>query len=239
MGQGDTIFTKLFIATVQEIFKNAQLEEKGITTDGEKLSDLRFADDEALTTEGVKDMEHESNTIRKKEKIGLKIHKEKAKCMTSIDITYNIRIDRTETEKVTNYKYLGQTTAMESRTRQKVLVKIRAGWSVFGKYGETFLDRHLPMSLKRKVQPVCLTSKWHGCQTWSLTKALGKKFDTSQRAMERKMLTVKLKDRIHNGIIRQRTRVIDIAQYVTSGNGLDILPKWKTIDGLLDAQSGR
>ena len=34
----------------------------------------------------------------------------------------------------------------------------------------------------------------YGCQTWSLTKALVKKLETSQRAMERRMLNVKLKD---------------------------------------------
>ena len=43
--------------------------------------------------------------------------------------------------------------------------------------------------------------------------------------MERKILNVKLKDRIHNAIIRQRTRVTDIVQYVTNGNGLDTSPE--------------
>ena len=42
----------------------------------------------------------------------------------------------------------------------------------------------------------------------------------SQRAMERRMLNVKLKDKIRNSIIRQRTRVTDIVQYVTN-------TKWK------------
>ena len=54
--QGDPVSPKIFTATIQEVFKNAQLEEKGIV--GEKLSDLRFVDDVALTTEDVKDMEH-------------------------------------------------------------------------------------------------------------------------------------------------------------------------------------
>ena len=40
------------------MFKNAQLEGRVINIDGEKLSNLRFADDVALTTEHVKDMEH-------------------------------------------------------------------------------------------------------------------------------------------------------------------------------------
>ena len=51
--QGDLIFSKLFTATIQEVFKNAQLEENGFNIDGEKLSNLRFAEDVAQTTEDV------------------------------------------------------------------------------------------------------------------------------------------------------------------------------------------
>ena len=59
MRQGDSISPKLFTATIQEVFKNAQLKEKGINIDGEKLSNLRFADDVTLITEDVRDMEHQ------------------------------------------------------------------------------------------------------------------------------------------------------------------------------------
>ena len=139
-------------------------------------------------------------------KIGLKIRRGKTKFMTNIDTTDNIQIDGTKIEKMTYHRYLGQTTAMENRTKQEVSIRVKAGWSVFGKYREIFLDRHLPMSLKRKVFNQCvLPAVTYGCQTWSLTKALVKKLETSQRAMERKMLDVKLKDRICNTIIRQRT----------------------------------
>ena len=138
-----------------------------------------------------------------------------------IDTTENIQIDGTEIEKVTNYKDLGQTIAMEHRTKQEISIRIKAGWSVSGKYREIFLDRHLLMSLKGKVFNQCvLPAMTYGCQTRSLAKASVKKLETNQRAMERKMLNVKLRDRIHNTIIRQRTRVTGIVQYVTN-------TKWK------------
>ena len=63
----------------------------------------------------------------------------------------------------------------------------------------------------------------HGCQTWSLTNALAKKkkkkkkekkLETNQRAMEKKTINVKLKDRTRNTIIRQRARVTDIASCI-------------------------
>ena len=56
--QGNPISPKLFTATTQKVFNNSQLEEKGMNIHAEKLSNLRFADDVALATENVKDMEH-------------------------------------------------------------------------------------------------------------------------------------------------------------------------------------
>ena len=76
--------------------------------------------------------------------------------MTNIDTTDNVQINGREIEKVTNYEYLRQITAMENSTKQEVSIRIKAGWSVFGKYREIFLDRHLPMSLKRKVFNQCV-----------------------------------------------------------------------------------
>ena len=74
--------------------------------------------------------------------------------MTNIDTTDNIQIDWTEIEKVTHSRYLGQTIAIKKKTREETSIRMKAGWSVFGKYREIFLDIHLPMSLKlvkRKV----------------------------------------------------------------------------------------
>ena len=62
--QEGPVSPKLSSATVPEAFKNLPLEEKGINIDGEKLSDLRFADDVARTAEGVKDMEHQFNDVK-------------------------------------------------------------------------------------------------------------------------------------------------------------------------------
>ena len=74
MRQADPISPKLFTATIQEAFKNAQHELKGINIDGQKLSDVSFADDVARTTEDVTYMEHQLNTVNEDSlKIDLKI----------------------------------------------------------------------------------------------------------------------------------------------------------------------
>ena len=65
-------------------------------------------------------MEHQLNTVYEDSlKIGLKIHKEIAKFMTNIDATDNMQINWAEIEKLTNYKYLGQTIATEKQNKTR------------------------------------------------------------------------------------------------------------------------
>ena len=92
------------------------------------VNNLRFADDVALTTPSVKDMEVQLNSLNKEsKKIGLKIHKGKAKFMTNLRTNESIVVENDGIEKVDNYKYLGQTGKMEDNTREEVLIRIKAG----------------------------------------------------------------------------------------------------------------
>ena len=50
----------------------------------------------------------------------------------------------------------------------------------------------------------------YDCQTWSINKQLTNKLRTAQRAMERKMLNLKLQGKIPCSEIRKRTKIIII-----------------------------
>lgn len=68
--------TGRYQAAMEAIFK--YLEERGINKDGEKLTDLRFADDVAPITSTVKEMEIQSDNLNEESmKAGLKMHKGK------------------------------------------------------------------------------------------------------------------------------------------------------------------
>ncbi|GFN77359.1 endonuclease-reverse transcriptase [Plakobranchus ocellatus] len=152
---------------------------------------------------------------------GLKMHKGKTKYMNNFESHKDIIIDKEKIEKVESYKYLGQTTYLKDTTKEEITCRIRAGWSCFGRNREIFLDDKMPISLKRQVYDQCvLLTMTYGCQTWSLTKATTQKLRVAQRAMERKIVGIKLTDRVKCSEIRKRTQIQDIVDFVAK-------QKWK------------
>ena len=75
----------------------------------------------------------------------------------------------------------------------EMIRRLRMGWSAFG-------------SIVSCILPV-LT---YGAETWRLTKRIQTKLRTTERAMERKMIGVTLRDKKRAEWIREQTRVKDI-----------------------------
>ena len=77
------------------------------------------------------------------------------------------------------------------------------------------LKSKLPICLKRKVYNQCvIPAMTYGCETWKLTKRTENLLRIAQRAMERAMLGVTLRDRHRSTWIRAKTRVKDIIQVI-------------------------
>ena len=77
------------------------------------------------------------------------------------------RAIRKKNEKVTEFKYLGQTTLLTDIKKEEIYARIRATWRCFGKKNKEILqDRYLPISLKKQVMDRCvLPAMTYGCQT--------------------------------------------------------------------------
>ena len=80
--------------------------QDGINIDGEKLKDVRFADDVALCMEDTAQMERNLNIVNNEsQNVELKIHGYKTKYMYMT----NYKTDNDKViERVIQYKYLGQ-----------------------------------------------------------------------------------------------------------------------------------
>ena len=113
--------------------------------------------------------------------------------MTNFETDEEIKIENEKLEKVESYNYLAQITTTNRKSEDKIKERIRKSWSCFGKNGEVFMDKNLPLSLKRQVFNQCIIPTTpYECGTWAINKQQMTKTRSTQRAMEKKILQIKL-----------------------------------------------
>ena len=104
-----------------------------------------------------------------------------------------------------------------------------AGWSCFGRFKDILCDRKLPMS--RLSNQCVIPTMTYEAEIWTTTKQLEQKLITAQRAMERRMLNITIRDKIRNSEIRKQTQVKDIM--------VKIKAKWRWIGHLIHRDDNR
>lgn len=216
--QGDVISPKLFTNALEDMFKTLDWKEKGLNINGEQLSHLRFADDIVLMAESLQELEEMLTTLADaSRRIGLGMNIEKTKVMVNrIASPGPVVVNGVPLEVVDEYIYLGQLLQLgRNNFEGEIDRRIRLGWAAFGKLRHIF-SSSIPQSLKTKVFDQCvLPVLTYGAETWTLTVKRIHRFKVTQRAMERAMLGISLRDKIRNDVIRKRTKVTDIASKIS------------------------
>lgn len=215
--QGDTISPKLFTLALENVFKQLAWEEKGLNVDGIRLNHLRFADDVVLISTDIEELNVMLKELNAKSKeIGLKMNINKTKIMSNS--LHNITIDNTIIENVDHYIYLGHTIKIGKENQSaEIKRRIHLAWVAFGKLSYIFKDNRIPIYLKRKAYDSCILPViTYGLESMSLTRRTAEQLRVTQRAMERIMLGVTLRDKIHNSEIRNRTKITDVMKQIAS-----------------------
>lgn len=198
--------------------KQIEWNELGININGENLNHLRFADDIVLISDCVnKAQEMLQKLNATSEQMGLKINISKTQVMTNLVIGGGIYINQYQIEETTAYKYLGHEIRI-SRDNQTCELNRRIGltWAAYGRLKYIFKGA-LPICLKRKVFNQCvLPVLTYGAETLTLTKKTVSKIRITQRAMERSMLGLSLRDKVPNIEVRDRTKVMDAIEKITT-----------------------
>ena len=208
--QGDTLLPVVFTASVEEIFKRTNIEA-GISINGVRPRNLRFADDILLFAESEKKLKDMLEDLYKEGKRdGMELNKKKTKIMCNEVARSRLRtgviIDGEQLEEVTEYKYLGTLVTSGNDISKEIAQRKASGWRRFEEYSHFLKDRKIPICLKRAIiDTVILPAMTYGAETWALTKRQGKKLAVAQRSMERLLLTITKRVKIRNEIIRCKT----------------------------------
>ncbi|CAG9088762.1 unnamed protein product [Plutella xylostella] len=217
--QGDVISPKLFTCALEDVFKLVEWKRLGINVNGEYISHLRFADDIVIMAETLEEFGEMLTDLNDASKqVGLKMNMDKTKVMSNEHVSSSpVTVGGVTIEVVDQYPYLGQVIRLgKSNFDKEVARRIQLGWAAFGKLRHIFTE-NIPQYLKTKVFNHCvLPVMTYGAETWCFTKGLIHKLRVAQRAMERAMLGVSLRDRIRNEEIRRRTKVTDIAKRIST-----------------------
>ena len=195
--QGDVISPKLFTATLENAFKLLEWKGFGINVNGEYITHLRFADDIVVMANSMEDLSTMLEGLnRVSQQVGLKMNMDKTKIMCNAHVVPTpISVENSVLEVVDSYVYLGQVVQLgRSDFQKEANRRIQLGWAAFGKLRNVF-SSDIPQCLKSKVFDQCvLPVMTYGTETWSLTIGLMNKLKVAQRAMERAMLGVSLRD---------------------------------------------
>ena len=210
--QGDTLSPNMFNSGLEQVFRRLNWQDKGININGEKLSNLRFADDVALLSRSLNELQDMINELQEEsEKIGLKANMEKTKIIINSHATKgSIKMRGEELQIVDEVVYLGQQITMKSSRSGEIQRRISAGWIAFAKYRK-ILKSNIPICLKRKIYHGCIEPViTYGSQVWALNKHLVSKLRTTQRSMERAIIGVTKRDHLTNKKVRELSGTNDI-----------------------------
>lgn len=208
--QGDPLSPKLFIAVLENIFRNLDWTQKGIKIDNQRFNHLRFADDIVLMAETHKELEYMIDSLHQEStKTGLEMNASKTKLMTN-SFKYPITVQGKNIEYVNNYIYLGkQVSFTKTNNEEEVERRINITWKKYWSLKE-ILKGNYSLKMKRIVMDTCLLPcLLYGCQTWVFTNKIKQKIRTTQRAMERSILKIRKIHKISSEIIRKRTKLMD------------------------------
>lgn len=174
------------------------------------MSNLRFADDIVLISDSVDDMLKMLEDLRKESsRIGLKMNVGKTKIMTNIPDSRRCDMP---VEVVDDYVYLGHKISLGYKNQTAEIDRIIAqAWSAFGANKAILRSKKIPQHLKTRVFDQCVLPVFtYGMETATLTQKSAEKLRVAQRAMERAMLGISLREQKRNEWIRKKTRIRDV-----------------------------
>ena len=189
----------------------------GLNIDGQKLTHLRFADDIVLIGDTAADVQKMLNDLDRNSKaVGLRMNRAKTKWMQNQHADADsIKVDDEALEEVSSYVYLGQELTMNHDISRELARRRKAAWISFASIREPAISTSDPKLRAHLFNSTVIPALIYGSETWSLTKKDAEKLAVTERAMERRLLKVSLRDRIPNKRIREMSKVKDVIHAAT------------------------
>lgn len=207
--QGCILSPDLFNLFLDHVLGGAlETYEGGALMNGQRVPDLRFADDIDLMGVTVSEAQDVLTAVHQSsKKHGLEINREKTKVMLVSkehrDVT--ISIESQALEQVSQFKYLGTVITQQNTTSTDI--RCRTAQALAAATNLQVIWHKTSISLKTKLRlldclviPIAL----YGCETWTLNSSDTKKLQAFGMKCLRKVLNISWRDHITNKEVAAR-----------------------------------
>ena len=210
--QGCVLSPLLFNIYYEYIFRDA-LEgmEVGILLNGERINNLRYADETVVFTDSLDDLQNlMERLVHSSQQYGLDINTDKTKLMVISKNripTCHLIINNKRIEQVSKYSYLGTIVNEQWEQSQEIKSRTERARAVFNKMKNIFTSHDLTMTIKMKlIRCYVFSVLFYGVESWTLTKASCRKLEAFEMWLYRRMLRVSWPDRVIKEEILRRMR---------------------------------
>ena len=186
--------------------RNAMLDEAqaGIKIAGRNINNLRYADDTTLMAESEEELKSLLMKVKEEsEKVGLKLNIQKTKIMASGPIS-SWQIDGETVETVADFIVLGSKITADGDCSHEIKRCFLLGKKVMTSLDSILKSRDLTLPtnvclVKAMVFPVVM----HGCESWTIKKAEGRRIDAFELWCWRRILRVPWTARSNQSILKE------------------------------------
>ena len=212
--QGDLASAVLFCIVLMVILlETFEGLEFGIQLGGNCMTDIDYADDAAIMTVTIAEMNIVSNKLHTiSKKYGLSINFKKTKAMlignhAASDGTIPlIQIDNNNIDVVSKFEHLGRILTNNADDEAAVAARIGKGWAAFQKVKSIITSRHLSMTSKRKtIETYVMPSMLYASETIAWKPRLQQKATVFQNHLMRWMCGKRLINKIRITELRRMT----------------------------------
>ena len=236
--QGNVLSPMLFALLMDYVMKMVKAGgTEGINwkDNGQKLTDLEYADDAVLfssTSRQLQSLLDRMQDISKE--VGLKINIGKTEIMRTEHADRDeITIDNQEVNEVEQFKYLGTLVANNGSLEGELNERLKKANQTMGRLSKIWQSRRLKLHTKIRlykslVRPVLL----YGHESWYDNETVSKRFCRFENKSLRRIVGIKWQDRVRNETVREITNVPYVDEIMMRG-------RWRWLGHVLRREEGR
>ena len=194
--QGCVMSPDLFNLYSEFIFRELEEIEEGIQINGQRINNIRYADDTVLIASTEAGLQLLLNKVlTSSEKFGLILNAKKTKVLVvskqSPEPTINIMASNAKIEQVQHFNYLGSWITSDARCEKEIKRRITLAKTSFSNMKNIFRDHKLTISLKTRLLKCFVWSVLlYGCETWTLTTKTKQRIEAVEMWFYRRILHI-------------------------------------------------